>query len=1174
MNSSCLNFLFFGDRMCYYLGRYSCRFVTFNVCMFIFLLATFQLYGQDDKINLPQIVPPSPTAYQLGEYGQTPIGHFTGTINPEIPLLTFGTSNLNIPISLNYQSGGIKVDQLTSNVGLGWNLNVGGVISRVVRGKPDENRTSPIPQNIIGNYSSSAAINYFYNLGVSTTAGSAPDHEIDVFSYSFQGYSGQFVLDHNKNIVILSPNGLRVEHHQKGFLITDTNGIKYYFLNTESSQFRTYGEGHSLWSGQFVTGWYLSKVAHPSGDEIYFNYSPLNYEYDVGKHQSITVANPTYQNLCPGSSGTGPGYTISPVTTNTSRIAGIKLDSITSNRPSRGKVVFSYQKLSVLNVAYLISEIRLLDASSKIIDSAKFTYLTTTNARTFLTAVTYLDPKKKYVLEYYSPVLLPKRLSFNQDHWGYFNGKNNSYFFPNPSKIDFKPAGFALLDIGADKEPNTLYAKYGALKRIVYPTKGYTSFDFEANTYFGSKEVLPPSVTVSLPAETKVGLSRTTNSKVLNTIPFDQEISLNKNISANDFECAAGTTPPHQIMATITIENLTKAQANIFYQKGAGSIIALGNSFSFGPNNLLPNVYMSLKKNASYRISITLERPCLYGGLSFSYMAGAKQVVPAEIPQGGLRISQVNDRADPTTPEVIKKVLYGKKESLKQSSGIKGNDPWYFTSRTDRIPCQNGSIPCTYVDVNYAILNSSGVRNLYSSSVFGTRYRYVTVSHGDNFQNGGEEYEYYIGYDTEGKNVIGESIEGTLKVNTGWEDGLQKRVSYFKISNGKHIPVQEKIDTYVRDSRKGGVVYGFNVRKKFNYLCDPTDTGLGRLENLDVIEHKMQQNWFYKNSSTEIQYDGSGSKSLSVTTKYLYENASHLQLTHTMSEDSQGNTLTTKFFYPADISAKTKAEETLIAQNRIGEPIQTETLHNGSKVVNSRTSFKEWNGGIVLPEYLKTSTGNLALENRIRYHDYDIVGNPLMVSKDGGPIITYLWGYDKQYPIAKVENASLKEVAFDSFETSDKNGWTYSGAPISTPKTGKKGYNLSSGSITRTGIAASSSSPYRLGFWAKTVSGAGSVNVGGQVEPLTSTWKWVEKAVTTSSLTISGSNIIIDELRLHPAGAMMTSYTYEPLIGITTETDPRGYVMYYLYDSFKRLQTIKDEDGYILKHFEYNYAGN
>lgn len=612
---------------------------------------------------------------------------------------------------------------------------------------------------------------------------------------------------------------------------------------------------------------------------------------------------------------------------------------------------------------------------------------------------------------------------------------------------------------------------------------------------------------------------------------------------------------------------------NIFYEKGTGStMLALGNSFSFGPNNLHPNAFMSLRKNNVYRITISIDRPCLYGGLSFNYRQGDKQVVPAEILQGGLRISKTENQSTSGAALEIKKIYYGKKETLSQSSGIKGIAPWYFTNRTDRIPCQNSGFPCSYVDVTYVVLNSSSVRNLYSSGTMGTRYRHVTVSSGDNFQNGGDEYEYHIGQDIEGNSIVGNHIEGAPKVNLGWDDGLQKKVFSFKVTNGDFVPVYEKIDTYIRDSRNNETVYGFNIRKKFDFICTPNSTGLERLENLDVMEQRMQQNWFYKKSSEELQYDSGGEESVGTLTNYYYDNLNHLQLTRTTSEDSKGNTLSTKVLYPHDISVRTPAEDMLIVQNRIGEPVQTETYKNESKLLTNRTTYKEWGSGIVLPETIQTAEGNSSLENRIRYHDYDGSGNPIMVSKEGGSITSYFWGYNSQYPVAQVENATYSEVAFSSFETPEKGGWTYSGAPITTYKTGRKGYNLSSGSVTKTGIPASAANPFRVGFWARRSSGTGNVSVGGQTEALTTAWKWVEKTITSSSLTISGSSVIIDELRLHPADALMISYTYEPLVGMTTQTDPRGYVMYYIYDAVNRLQMVKNEDGHILDYYEYNYA--
>jgi len=47
--------------------------------------------------------------------------------------------------------------------------------------------------------------------------------------------------------------------------------------------------------------------------------------------------------------------------------------------------------------------------------------------------------------------------------------------------------------------------------------------------------------------------------------------------------------------------------------------------------------------------------------------------------------------------------------------------------------------------------------------------------------------------------------------------------------------------------------------------------------------------------------------------------------------------------------------------------------------------------------------------------------------------------------------------------------------------------------------------------------------------------------------------------------SQITTYTYDPLIGVTSITDPRGETIYYHYDNFNRLEYVKDAQGKILK---------
>ena len=50
-----------------------------------------------------------------------------------------------MPVTLRYSSNGVRVDEYSSNVGMGWDLNVGGVIIRRINDDPDENQQIKIP---------------------------------------------------------------------------------------------------------------------------------------------------------------------------------------------------------------------------------------------------------------------------------------------------------------------------------------------------------------------------------------------------------------------------------------------------------------------------------------------------------------------------------------------------------------------------------------------------------------------------------------------------------------------------------------------------------------------------------------------------------------------------------------------------------------------------------------------------------------------------------------------------------------------------------------------------------------------------------------------------------------------------------------------------------------------
>jgi YD repeat-containing protein len=80
-------------------------------------------------------------------------------------------------------------------------------------------------------------------------------------------------------------------------------------------------------------------------------------------------------------------------------------------------------------------------------------------------------------------------------------------------------------------------------------------------------------------------------------------------------------------------------------------------------------------------------------------------------------------------------------------------------------------------------------------------------------------------------------------------------------------------------------------------------------------------------------------------------------------------------------------------------------------------------------------------------------------------------------------------------------------------------------------------------------------------------WVFNQQAYT-GPVQLSGQ---IDDVRIFPKDALMTTYTYSPLVGETSETDPSGRSQIYQYDGLNRLQTVRDQDNNIVKQYDYEY---
>jgi hypothetical protein len=187
----------------------------------------------------------------------------------------------------------------------------------------------------------------------------------------------------------------------------------------------------------------------------------------------------------------------------------------------------------------------------------------------------------------------------------------------------------------------------------------------------------------------------------------------------------------------------------------------------------------------------------------------------------------------------------------------------------------------------------------------------------------------------------------------------------------------------------------------------------------------------------------------------------------------------------------------------------------------------------------------------------------------------YLWNYQNVFPVAQIVNADVSEVAYTSFEADDNGGWTFSGTknPDASAPTGANSYTLNgTNNITRTGL--SSTTNFIVSYWTKnavpfTITGtmAGYPIKGRSYGG----WTYYEHKISGQTQVIISGSGLIDELRLYPDRAQMTTYTYEPLMGMTSQCDMNSKIIYYQYDGLARLKEVRDQDGNLVKTIEYHF---
>lgn len=1250
-----------------------------------------QSQGRIDNLanqEFAKVIPSSPTASAIGKYGDWPISYFTGTPKIEIPIYEIQVGKLRLPIRLSYHASGIKVEEAPSWVGAGWSLDAGGAISRTVFGAPDEVtflnpsiKGRNIPSNIdLPN--DDVLYNKFTKI-IGDLGIAGYDAEPDIYFFNFAGISGKFFMDEDGNFRSIPANNLKIKTHpinlqpieQRYWEIIDESGTSYILgagQATESVTTTIYPPplgAPTPYTGAGVSAWYLTKmISADRADTINFEYITKTEAYTKKASQVYRIP---LQNLGNQTINTyGYGY-------NSNVTSGIKVgdDNITFSGKSQisriywrgGEIKFlaGAQRLDITGI--VLGGVEVYNAGAQRVKKIQLSYINDVN-RLFLDKVTEVGndntTNPPYSFTYVSG--LPNRYSDAQDFWGYYNGANsNTHMLPYEPELNSFSLSSSFTIPNANRKTNASAITAGTLKRIYYPTGGFTEFEMEANTYYTSgnaqyiSTITEPGtyVTSSVRAE---ALDQTQFPNP--TYPRVQEISTDKTqyinmaVDFNNYRKGAGEKDSW--LPSMKVELLGTD----------GSVQVLRSYDAFNDWDLFTKTYdpvlgvtqMHMDINnlmlspGRYRFTANLTcgkvggncgniTPATSAKLVFSY---DKFVPPSPTVEysrlcGGLRVKRISnftqdgvkasersfDYTDVTTVNGQQVIISSGTLLSKPKFASLSYQP--FANGTN-----NGCTDCFHVLVCNINTHSLIPNGLSQGPHIGYSKVKEFISGGDGGYN---YYEYSMFNDEFNTPTFNVALFGSygfpVNVPTNsneYKRGLLLKSISYKKSGTQYIAVKEVRNSYsYNDSLGAPNFYSMNVLKvsrladslgtamcytSTNQNCGPiyieTDKRQFRPSQFSYGIYKIRSAWIQKTKEITFDYDQNGTNPVVVTTDLSYSNPSHMQVTKTEITDSRNGKIRTVFSYPLDYTGITATDNLSVGiknlqnKNLLNATIEKSVYRlnsDGSQLRLVSSLFNEYMPNepllskIYMTELSRPSNsfvpslvqGGGVIKDQLYkaillYNAYDATyKNLLEEQKLGDKKVSYIWGYNGLFPIAKVENASSTDIAFTSFESSDYGNWdpfsgtiTYS----STSPTGNYYFNLNSGSPSaKLSKLANIGSKYIVSYWRNAttpyvINGATGATVTSG--PTINGWTYHQHLLTasSSSISITGTGGI-DEVRLYPMNAVMSTFSYSPLVGLITQVEGNCIPTYFEYDGFNRLILIRDQFRNIVKKICYSYNG-
>jgi YD repeat-containing protein len=1076
---------------------------------------------------------------------------YTGEATVNIPICKLSGKQLSVPVSLSYISGkGVRLQDYASQVGLGWQLQAGGSVSRVVRGFADENSNGYIGGgwgNIINAAGGNAAnLTTAQQTALGTNQQGTPptgDPEPDLFCITTPTFSFQFTLDGNGKPVYSNNSGVSIVWvGLSSFYATDDQGNQYYFgtdpTSIEQTSTTIYGSTY-----QFTTTWYLTKIISTnSGETITFTYTnSTNNDYNI--HYCQTYA---FDDNVPATN-----LNSTPIVNTI-----VQPKYVSTIVSSLGQIDFNYQggrqdDVHVLELTGL-TLFALNPATNNNINPISFytfnySYFgapsTDTNVlRLCLNnivespgSLSTASPLTLYSFTYNLANTMPSRNSQTFDFWGYY-----TTFSPSTANPMVTPSV---------RTPNLSTAQTDVLIAVSDLMGETWDIGYELNTYYSGGNISIGGLRVNQLIKTWNGTSLTTKYSY---------VDANNNSTGQIYSVltSSGAVVP------VAYNNLT------YYVPDALGFV--GQNYSESPFltcDYLGNFvgYSSIKVTnpnqsyTTYQFSNFNTANCQdYDALGGSEITAASN----RAYKRGLMLEKTlySSAANPITDDV-----YSYSSLNNPVTSNSWGFHWLVMGMT--ISWCNQYVLGTCISTATSSVSDAGPSSYYSTFV--ENYRITGDVHKEydqhtptNATSTTTTLKYDQVSDPYNTNRLVDSV-----VKTDSKQVAHTQTTYYAVDIGKTgaaaIPMVTTSETSAINAmlvagRSGAVVHTIDNR---NNTVNQVHSSYSMALNNNI---------YAANTSTYISDPANPTPTMAKQQFYTYDPVT----SNPIATNSINGSSTAQFYgYNLTMPIASIVDASSSNSPSVGGQGSAYQLANGT-----------YSGGYTMP-FTVAANGTLTVEivwptmpasgtNNTANATYTISGPPgftppvnasLCISSNyfcsgyvntvantytvvpGNYVLTITGSQNPE------NNFTLFEIGWPSSVTSNfTNEFFYEGFEQigNDPVAAHTGLMSYSGSYT-VPFTIPNGRSYLIQWW----------NYNG------SQWLFNQQAYT-GSITLTGQ---IDDVRIFPKDALMTTYTYNPQVGKTSETDPAGRSTLYQYDGFGRLQTIRDQDNNILKQYDYEF---